>query len=558
MTSEFDGFGLLPQLNQALSDRGYTTPTPVQAGVIPLMLTGKDVIGQAQTGTGKTAAFALPLLQKVDFNLDFTQALILAPTRELALQVSRALEEYSQHMKLSILTVYGGTEYGLQIKKLKRGVDIVVGTPGRLLDHLRRGTLDLSGVHTLVLDEADEMLSMGFIEDIETIIEAVPPMRQTALFSATMPARIRKLAEKYMRDPESVTIKSEQRTVDATEQRYYMVNQRDKAAALTRLFEVEPIESAIIFTRTRLGTGVLANELTVRGFASEALNGDLSQDARERVLARFRENKIKVLVATDVAARGLDIDHISHVFNYDLPQFSESYVHRVGRTGRAGKAGIAISLVTPRETRQLEKIERFIRMCITKGKLPTREEIAAHREATLTENMLVWLRRGRCKQERVIVDRLVEDGYDPLEIAAASLKLARAEEKQRPIHDVSPLHSRSNGQGRSRSQGPRYGGSNGGRRQGGEMGSARFRSKGSHEQGMVRMIFGAGRGHSIRPGEVVASLAYNADIPGGQIGAIKIRDRDTIVDIPEQFVDKILAKNGNYKIRRKDIRIERA
>jgi ATP-dependent RNA helicase DeaD len=552
MTQDFLAFGLQPKLNQALTEIGYTDPTPIQAQVIPLMLTGQDVIGQAQTGTGKTAAFALPLLQKVDLDLGFVQGLILAPTRELALQVSRSLEDYGRHMNLSVLTIYGGTEYGPQVRKLKKGVDIVVGTPGRLLDLIKREKLDLSGVHTLVLDEADEMLSMGFIEDIETILDKVPPMRQTALFSATMPPRIRNLAEKYMREPKVVAIKAEQRTVAATEQRYYMVNQRDKAAALTRIFEVETIESAIIFTRTRLGTGVLANELLVRGFPAEALNGDLSQDARERVLDRFRANKIKVLVATDVAARGLDIDHISHVFNYDLPQFTESYVHRVGRTGRAGRAGVAISLVTPGETRQLEKIERFTRQRLTKANIPSREEIAKYRENQLVENMLVWLRRGRCKDERAIVDQLVEDGHDPLEIAAASLKLARAEEKQRPIHDVGALRSRAHGQRRSRQDKPR------GNRREGELGNARFKSRGSHEQGMVRMTIDMGSTKGVRPGDVVAALAYNTDMPGHEVGAIKIRDRQTIVDIPKQFVTQVLEKNGSYKIRRNPVKIEKA
>ena len=284
---------------------------------------------------------------------------MLAPTRELAMQVADAVWEYGKHLKVRVLAVYGGSSYSRQITRLKKGVDVVVATPGRLLDLLERGVLDLSGVRTVVLDEADEMLKMGFIEDVENILATTPETRQTALFSATVPGPIRRLADKYMRDPQSVTIQREQVTAEMIEQRCYLVNERDKLAALTRLFEVEDVTSALIFVRTRVESGELANELTVRGFPAEALNGDLSQDARERTMSRFRNNQIKVLVATDVAARGLDVDDISHVFNYDLPDEAELYVHRIGRTGRAGKTGLAISLVTPREKRKLFAVERF-------------------------------------------------------------------------------------------------------------------------------------------------------------------------------------------------------
>ncbi len=305
MTDQFSTFGLLPQLEQAVAELGYVEPTPIQSSIIPLMLSGKDVIGQAQTGTGKTAAFALPILQNLVKDHGKVQSLVLAPTRELALQVATAFEEYGKHLSLRVLAVYGGQSYGRQIGPLKRGVEVVVGTPGRILDLIEQKYLDLSSVKVLVLDEADEMLSMGFIEDIEAILKETPSERQTALFSATMPAPIRRLAENYMREPQSIILQREQMTVAAIEQRYYLVNEADKTAALTRLFEVEPITSALIFARTRLGSGDLANELTVRGFPAEVLNGDLSQEAREQVMARFRQNQIKVMVATDVAARGL-------------------------------------------------------------------------------------------------------------------------------------------------------------------------------------------------------------------------------------------------------------
>ena len=335
---------------QAIEALEYVEPTPIQSAIIPLMLTGVDVIGQAQTGTGKTAAFALPILNNLEPSQRRAQALVMTPTRELAMQVANAIYEYGKHRGVRVLAIYGGSSYSRQMTRLQKGRRRGRRHPGRMLDLLDQKALDLSGVRTVVLDEADEMLSMGFIEDIEAILAKTPASRQTALFSATLPPRIRQLADKYMRDPQSVTIQREQVTVAAIEQRYYLVSQSDKTAALTRLFEMEDITSALIFARTRAGTGELANQLTQRGFPAEVLNGDLSQESRERTLNRFRQNQVKVLVATDVAARGLDIDDISHVFNYDLPDDPEIYVHRIGRTGRAGKTGIAISLVTPRKS----------------------------------------------------------------------------------------------------------------------------------------------------------------------------------------------------------------
>ena len=541
MTKEFSELGLQPHLLQAIIERDYTTPTPIQSAVIPLMLTGQDVIGQAQTGTGKTAAFALPILHNLIPGLGKVQALILAPTRELALQVARAVYEYGQYSDMRVLAVYGGQPYGRQIGRLKRGVDVVVGTPGRLLDLIKQKVLDLSAVRTVVLDEADEMLSMGFIEDIEAILEQTPTERQTTLFSATMPTPIRQLAQKYMRQPQSVTIEHKQRTVAAIDQRYILVNEADKLAALTRLFEVEEIHSALIFARTRVGTDELANELTVRGFPAESLNGDLSQEARERVLGRFRQNQIKVLVATDVAARGLDIDDISHVFNYDLPNDSESYVHRVGRTGRAGKTGVAISLVTPRENGRLRRIEQYIKHKLTRCDLPSVADIQAFREKQLVEQMTVWLRRGRCRREQEIVETLVAEGHDPLEVAAVALKLARAEEKQRPIAPISAVQETiHSGNGRRRRQ------TNG----------RRDSHDNSHERGMVRLVLNAGKAQGVRPNDVVGTIAYHADIPGRAIGAIRIQEQQTLVDVPEALVAQVLAKSNSYRIRKTTVTIE--
>ncbi len=564
MTTEFETLNLRPQLLQAVSERGYVTPSPIQAAMIPLMLTGVDVIGQAQTGTGKTAAFSLPILQKLQTGHTRPQALVLAPTRELALQVANTMYEYGKYLDVRVLAIYGGASYSRQISRLHKGVDVVVGTPGRVLDLLNQQALDLSEVKTVVLDEADEMLSMGFIEDVEAILAATPTQRQTALFSATLPPRIRTLAERTMREPQSIRIQQEQVTVAAIEQRFYLVNEADKLAALTRLFEVEDITSALIFARTRVSTSDLANELTVRGFPAETLNGDLSQEARERTLNRFRQGQIKVLVATDVAARGLDIEDISHVFNFDLPEDPEIYVHRIGRTGRAGKTGIAISLITPREKRRQRDIEAFTRQKLTRAELPSEAEIIAHREAQVLNRLKVWLNRGRYRREMDIITQLVSEGHDPLELAAAALKMARGEEKVRPIAPIQPVMTerpprsleqehRPAAFRRERPQRPERPAhlSHAPRR-------ARQVETVSHEPGMVRLSLNMGRVHGIRPKDIVGTLAFHADIPGNTIGKIFIEDRQTYVDVPETVVGRVLSKNGEYRFNREVLIVKKA
>jgi len=559
MTTEFTALNLRPELMQAIAALGYTQPTPIQAGIIPLMLAGADVTGQAQTGTGKTAAFALPILNNLEPGQRLPQALVVAPTRELALQVSEMIAELGQFMGVRVLAIYGGSSYSRQISALKRGVDVVVGTPGRLLDLMERGVLKIQQVRTVVLDEADEMLSMGFIEDIETILAETPAIRQTTLFSATLPAPIRRLAERYMNDPQSVAFAREQITVAAIEQRYYLVNKADKSAALTRLFEMEAISSALIFVRTRAGTGELVNELSKRGFASEALNGDLSQEARERTLNRFRQGQAQVLVATDVAARGLDIDDISHVFNYDMPDDAEIYVHRIGRTGRAGKTGIAISLVTPAEKRRLRAVENFTKQQLTRANLPTIEEIQARRQDELLEQINIWLQRGRCKQEQAIVETLVAGGADPLEIAAVALKMARGGEKQRPIAPINEVSTERADRGgreprRSPNGRPSFDKPYAKKR------SARGEDRGSasHEEGMVRLTMNMGRQHGIHPNDVVGAIAHHADIPGATIGKILIEDKYTLVDVPAELVGQVLGQAGRYNIRKQAFTVERA
>ena len=553
MTEEFITLNLRPELTHAVSELGYSEPTPIQSAIIPLMLGGADVIGQAQTGTGKTAAFALPILNNIQPGQKHIQALVMCPTRELALQVSQAFSEYGQFCDVRVLAVYGGQPYGPQITRLNKGVDVVVGTPGRMLDLLERNCLNLSRVRTVVLDEADEMLSMGFIDDIETILAGTPPERQTALFSATLPTPIRRLADCYMHDPQPVTIQREQITVAAIQQRCYIVNGKDKLAALTRIFEMEEVTSALIFVRTRLATGELAASLTARGFTSEALNGDLNQDARERTLGRFRKNQVKVLVATDVAARGLDIDDISHVFNYDLPDDPELYVHRIGRTGRAGKTGIAISLVTPGEKRHLRQVESFTHQTIKRAELPSEDDILVNREQRLMSLVKVWLQRGRCKRERELVESLVAAGHDPIEIAAVTLKMARGEEKQRSIAPISVVADyRSERPARERNRGAE--------------GHASFRPGGrfeqpgnqSHESGMVRLSLNMGKKHGIRPNDIVGTIAFHADIPGSAIGKIFIQDKLSLVDVPEALAQQVLANTGNYRIRQQPVNVKLA
>ena len=554
MTSEFTSLHLRPELVQAITELGYNQPTPIQAAIIPIMLNGTDVIGQAQTGTGKTAAFALPILQNFQPQ-HHAQSLILAPTRELALQVADSMTEYGRHLNVRVLAVYGGQPYGPQIGSLKRGMDVVVGTPGRLNDLLERKVLDLSGIKTVVLDEADEMLNMGFIEDVEKILAMTPTERQTALFSATMPPRIRALANRFMRDPQSVLIKRSALNALAIEQRYYFVHENEKTNALTRLFEIESIKSALIFARTRAETATLANELVVRGIPAEAIHGDLDQNARERVLGRFRANQLKVLVATDVAARGLDIEDISHVFNYHLPDDAEVYIHRIGRTGRAGKTGVAITLLAPREKRRLREVEALTKQPVTKMELPTVADIHRHRESQVIENMKVWLGRGRYKRELEMVQELVEAGHEPLNIAAAALKLARADEKQRPIAEIAEV---KDGRGKKEFTPGGKRGLSGRREEPGRGNRQKSRGDISHEEGMVRLKLNKGNLQGIRPNDIVGQIAFHANIPGYTIGRIRIEEKHSFVDIPEDLVEQVLKHNGNYRVGKEKFNLQRA
>ena len=548
-TPAFDQFGLNAELVQTAAELGFTAPTPIQQAVIPPIVAGRDVIGQAQTGTGKTAAYGLPLLHRLDRQHRGVQALVLAPTRELAIQVAAALQQYGRGLGTNVLALYGGQSYQQQLRSLRERVEVVVGTPGRLLDLMEQGHLDLGGVRAVVLDEADEMLSMGFVEDIESILDRIPPERQTLLFSATISRRVLGLSKRYLRDPQTVSVTPEQLTGASIEQRYYLVNPQDKVAAITRLIEMETIDSALVFARTRLGTGELANQLSTRGYAAEALNGDLSQDARIQVLNRFRAGQVKVLVATDVAARGLDIDDISHVFNFDLPDDPEVYVHRVGRTGRAGREGVAITLLSPRERFLLRRIEEYTRFRMTRAELPTIQQIENHRQALILEQLEVWIRRGRCRREREMVDLLMETGHAPEDIAAAALKLARGEEKKRPIEPVTPIKEEQLRTQQRKNERPV--------RRTGREGAPAGRRGGERDRDMVAVRLDVGRDDGIGINHVVASLSHYSGITGSQLGKIRLEATSTLVDVPESLVARLMAKNGAYRIGRRTLNLER-
>ncbi len=535
----FEMLGLREELLQAVTQLGYETPTAIQEQAIPALMAGRDVMGQAQTGTGKTAAFALPMLHALSAETGDVQGLVIAPTRELANQVARAIHEYGQYRDVRVLSVYGGQSYSRQIRRLEGGVDVVVGTPGRMLDLIEKGSLDLSHVRFLVLDEADEMLSMGFIEDIEALLSRTPETRQTALFSATLPQAIRTLADRYMREPEAITVNPQQMTVENVEQRYYLVHEKDKLAALNRLLETEEVTSALIFSRTKIGAAELAEALLSRGIAAQALHGDLDQAMRETVLRRFRNNSTTLLVATDVAARGLDIEDVSHVINYDLPLDAEQYVHRIGRTGRAGKTGIAISLVTPQERWRLRKIEQYTRKRITQAQLPTAAQVLNRRDDLFMDRLADQMGGGTLTRERSLVEKLVASGCDPVDIAAAAIQLARSEEAQRPIAEITVIQDTP----RRPERAPRE------RKFESRPQDERRPRRHGQEPGMVRLSLNVGKAHQMRPGEIVGAIAGTANIPGKAIGAIEICSSQTFVDVAEKHVNRVLDKMRHWKLR---------
>jgi len=541
MSTTFSEFELKPALQKSLDEVGYETPTPIQEQTIPLMLEKKDVLGQAQTGTGKTAAFALPLLSNLNLRQKDPQVLVLAPTRELAIQVAEAFKKYASHMKsFHVLPIYGGQEYSGQIRGLKRGSHVVVGTPGRVMDHMRRGTLKLDKLSTLVLDEADEMLRMGFIDDVEWILEQTPKERQIALFSATMPHQIRRIATRYLKDPVEIIIKDKTTTAPTIRQRFWPVSGMHKLDALTRILEAEPFEAILIFVRTKTATVELSAKLEARGYASTPLNGDIKQNQRERSIESLKSGKLDILVATDVAARGLDVERITHVINYDIPHDTEGYVHRIGRTGRAGRQGDAILFVAPREKSMLHAIERATNQKIEIMELPSTELINDQRMAKFKQRITDTLASEELGLFYQMIEQYQQEHNVPvLEIAAALGLLLQGETPL--MLQAKSHHFKEDESGQNDETKPRKG--RGGDR-GKERGRMRDKVRGKDQdrtskkelplqEGMERFRIEVGHNHDVKPNNIVGAIANEAGLDSQHIGRINIYDDFSVIDLPE-------------------------
>ena len=549
--ADFTSLGLADALVTAATALGYEEATPIQREAIPVLLAGRDVLGQAATGTGKTAAFALPLLQRITEEgvpRGRTNGLILVPTRELAMQVAEAIHKYSRGLDLSVVPLYGGAAMDVQIRALKRGADVVVATPGRALDHIQRRTLKLDQVRVLVLDEADEMLDMGFAEDLEAILGATPRERQTALFAATMPPRIAAIAERHLREPVRVTIEREKvaaGTVPRVRQVAFLVTRAHKPVALGRVLDMESPTSAIVFCRTRLEVDELVENLNAHGYRAEALHGGMVQKQRDRVMAQFRAAKTDLLVATDVAARGLDIAHLSHVVNYDVPSSPEVYVHRIGRTGRVGRAGVAITLAEPREHRQLRNIEAFTRQKIEVTSVPTVADLRSRRLDVMRAALRERLLAGGSEDVRVVVESLAEE-FDLVEIASAAVKMAVAleageggrDEEEIPVVSLKRDDERPEGR-----KGPRPESRKGPRPAGGGK--------------TTRLYVAAGRQAGVRPADLVGAITGEAGVGSHVIGSIEIADRFSIVEVPTALATRILFALRATKIRGRKVTVNR-
>lgn len=544
---DFESLGIASPVLKAVQQLGYEQPSPIQEQSIPILLAGENLLGVAQTGTGKTAAFALPLLSRIDSKQKTPQILVLTPTRELAIQVAEACQSYARHMKgFHVLPIYGGTDMRGQLRGLQRGAQVIVGTPGRILDHIRRRSLKLNELNGLVLDEADEMLRMGFIDDVETILAETPDTCQRALFSATMPPPIRRVVKKYLGDAQEVSIAAKTKTVERISQRYLMVKGHQKMEALTRILEVEEFDGMIIFVRTKSATAEVAEKLEARGFSAAALNGDLSQSLRERTVNRLKKGQVDIVVATDVAARGLDVERISHVVNYDIPYDNEAYVHRIGRTGRAGREGQAILFVAPKERRLLRSIEQSTRQAIAEMELPTGEQVSGQRVQQFQEKIIQSLEAKDREKFKALLEKLAEDNdISMLDIAAS---LASQLQEERPLFpNLAPLDSGKRDSGRGDS-GDR------GRRERGERSSRGDRSRNERQRGerpqrgerkqhddieMVTYRMEVGKDHGVMPKDIVGAIANEAGIESQNIGRIKLNDDYSTVDLPEGMPKEI-------------------
>ncbi|OBJ09791.1 cold-shock protein [Mycobacterium sp. 1245499.0] len=515
-----------PSVLRAIADVGYESPTGIQAATIPALMAGSDVVGLAQTGTGKTAAFAIPILSKIDVTSTATQALVLAPTRELALQVAEAFSRYGAHLpKINVLPIYGGSSYGVQLAGLRRGAHVVVGTPGRVIDHLERGTLDLSHVDYLVLDEADEMLTMGFAEEVDRILSETPEYKQVALFSATMPPAIRKITTKYLHDPLEVSTKAKTATAENISQRYIQVAGPRKMDALTRVLEVEPFEAMIIFVRTKQATEEVAERLRARGFSAAAINGDIPQGQRERTVAALKDGSIDILVATDVAARGLDVERISHVLNYDIPHDTESYVHRIGRTGRAGRSGTALLFVSPRERHLLKAIEKATRQTLTEAELPTVEDVNAQRVAKFADSITTALGSPGIDLFRKLVEDYEREHDTPMADIAAALALqSRDGEEFLMAPEPPPERRERRTERRDRPERPR------------------------NAKPFATYRIAVGKRHKIGPGAIVGAIANEGGLHRSDFGHIAIGPDFSLVELPAKLPKSIFKRLEHTRI----------
>lgn len=562
--TSFSQLELPAPLQKALADVGYETPSPIQAEIIPHVLEGADVLGQAQTGTGKTAAFALPVLARLDLSLKTPQVLVLAPTRELAIQVAEAFQKYARYMKgFHVLPVYGGSDMRTQLRQLERGVHVVVGTPGRVMDHMRRGSLDLSKLQTLVLDEADEMLRMGFIDDVEWILEKTPKERQIALFSATMPDAIRRIAKRHLSNPREVSIKMKTATNEFIRQRVWMMAGVHKLDALTRILEVEDFDGIIIFVRTRIATAEIAEKLAARGYSAAPLNGDIPQKQREVTIERLKSGKVDILVATDVAARGLDVERISHVINYDIPYDVEAYVHRIGRTGRAGRTGDAILFAANRERRLLRAIERATGGAIEKMELPTAEEVTGKRLGKFKQRITETLDTADLNVFRKLVEEYQHEyGVPVIEVAAALASLAQG---KKPLVDKSPpaKEKRHDERGDRREREPRE------KRQHERVERKdreprktpvrdASREVTAPDKGLQRYRIEVGHEHAVKPGNIVGAIANEAEIDAEYIGRIEIYEDHSTVDLPEGMPKEVFKHLKTVWVSGQKLQISRA
>lgn len=536
--TSFRDLNLPDALHKALAAVGYETPSPIQAQTIPLLLNGQDVLGNAPTGTGKTAAFALPLLARINLKKAQVQVMVLTPTRELTIQVAEAFQRYATNLEgFHVLPIYGGQDYGGQIRQLNRGVHVVVGTPGRVMDHMRKGTLRLDGLQAMVLDEADEMLRMGFIDDVEWILDQLPEKRQTALFSATMPREVQRIAKRHLTEPTSVTIESKTATAETITQRYWLVSGLHKLDALTRILEVEDFEGMLIFVRTRIATTELAQRLEARGYGAAALNGDMVQKQREQMVERLKSGSLDILVATDVAARGLDVDRVSHVINYDIPYDTEAYIHRIGRTGRAGRAGDAILFVSPRERRMLGAIERATRQKIEPLVLPSTEMVNNKRIGNFKQSITDTLAAGELQFMKNLLEQYQHDhDVAPIDIAAALAQqligdrpLLMKPERDRPAADAKGDRA---DRGREREQRPERGERS--RREPGDRDGDRppRRPRATADANSERFRVDVGLNHGVKAGNIVGAIANEAGLDSQYIGRIELFDDHSLVDLP--------------------------